>query len=126
MSTYWILILLSTLVINVQPSTIAIDFGSEFITTSVIASRKPISLVENPHSKTKTNQYLSITNQERVFGYDAIAKIKKNPTTVFHHMQRFLGQLSSSPSLHSYFEQYFQTYDIIENKDTHQIQFKVK
>ena len=126
MSTYWILILLSTLLHIVHPSTIAIDFGSEFITTSVIASRKPISLVENPHSKTKTNQYLSITNQERVFGYDAIAKIKKNPTTVFHHMQRFLSQLVSSSSLQNYISDYFQTYDIVENKDTHQIQFKVK
>ena len=45
--------------INISLETaIAIDFGSEFITTSLIKSRKPIELIENPMSQTKTNQYL--------------------------------------------------------------------
>ena len=72
---------------------IAIDFGSEYITTSLIKSRKPIDLIENPMSQTKTNQYLSISNHERVFGYNAKVKITKNPETVFHNMQEFLGKL---------------------------------
>ena len=78
-------------------TTIAIDFGSEYITTTVIAYKKPIQLIENPQSKTKTNTYLSIANKERTFGYDALSKIKKSPSTVFHHMQHFLAQKASSP-----------------------------
>lgn len=116
----------SFVVVFANSSSIAIDFGSEFITTTVLAPRKPILLVENPQSKTKTNQYLSITNTERVFGYDAIPKIKKNPKTVFHHMQRFLGRFISSPDLKDYLNDYYQVYALTENPETRQIQFNVK
>ena len=55
---FLILIIFSLLYIQIFSSSgIAIDFGSEFITTSIIRSRKPIELVENPQG-TKANQYL--------------------------------------------------------------------
>ena len=106
-------------------TTIAIDFGSEYITTTVIAYKKPIQLIENPQSKTKTNTYLSIANKERTFGYDALSKIKKSPSTVFHHMQHFLAQKASSPLIDSYLKSYYQQYDISSNSKG-QITFKVK
>ena len=105
---------------------IAIDFGSEFITTSLIKSRKPIELIENPMSQTKTNQYLSISNHERVFGYNAKVKIAKNPETVFHNMQEFLGKLPNSTKIQDYIKNYFQSYEILSDKDSNQIRFKVK
>lgn len=106
-------------------TSIAIDFGSEYITTTVIAYKKPIQLIENPQSKTKTNTYLSIANKERTFGYDALSKIKKSPSTVFHHLQHFLAQKASSPSIDSYLHAYYQQYDISSNSRG-QITFKVK
>ena len=112
--------------INISLETaIAIDFGSEFITTSLIKSRKPIELIENPMSQTKTNQYLSISNHERVFGYNAKIKITKNSQTVFHNMQEFIGKSPNSTKIENYLKTYFQSYEILSDKETQQIRFKV-
>lgn len=50
-------------IITSSNSGIAIDFGSEFITTSIVRSRKQIELVENPQG-TKANQYLYMKEDE--------------------------------------------------------------
>ena len=57
---------------------IAIDFGSEFITTSILLTRKPIQLVENPQG-TKINLYLYIKDNEKIFGQNAKVKAIKSP-----------------------------------------------
>ena len=54
-------------------SSIAIDFGSEFITTSILLPRKPINLVENPQG-TKINQYLYMKGNEKIFGINSKVK----------------------------------------------------
>ena len=61
------IILLSLFYLLFSASGIAIDFGSEFITTSIVRSRKPIELVENPQG-TKANQYLYMKDDEKIFG----------------------------------------------------------
>ena len=105
-------------------SGIAIDFGSEFITTSIVRSRKPIELVENPQG-TKANQYLYMKDDEKIFGQGAKVKAIKSPEAVFHHLQEFLGKTEESPELKNYLKKYFQTYDIVTDERTHHIKFKV-
>ena len=92
-------------------SSIAIDFGSEFITTSILLPRKPINLVENPQG-TKINQYLYMKGNEKIFGINAKVKAIKSPESVFHHMQEFLGKTEDSPEVKNYLKNYFQAYDI--------------
>lgn len=114
-------------VMQVKPSTIAIDFGTEFITTTVISSRRKVpTLVENPLSRTKTNSYLSISNTERKMGYDALVKKAKSPKTVFYSLQEFLAQTSSSESVKNYLKTFFVSYDLSEDPKTKQITFKVQ
>ena len=118
------IILLSLFYLLFSASGIAIDFGSEFITTSIVRSRKPIELVENPHG-TKANQYLYMKDDEKIFGQGAKVKAIKNPEAVFHHLQEFLGKTEESSELKNYLKKYFQTYDIITDERTHHIKFKV-
>jgi len=118
------IILLSLYSLIYSASGIAIDFGSEFITTSIVRSRKPIELVENPQG-TKANQYLFMKDDEKIFGQGAKVKAIKHPEAVFHHLQEFLGKTEESPELKNYLKKYFQTYDIVTDERTHHIKFKV-
>ena len=122
---FLILIIFSLLYIQIFSSSgIAIDFGSEFITTSIIRSRKPIELVENPQG-TKANQYLYIKDNEKIFGQGAKVKAIRSPEAVFHHLQEFLGKTENSVELKNYMKKYFQTYDIVTDEKSHHIKFKV-
>ena len=122
---FLIIIIFFSLYIQILSSSgIAIDFGSEFITTSIVRSRKPIELVENPQG-TKANQYLYIKDDEKIFGHGAKVKATKSPEAVFHHLQEFLGKTEESEELKNYLKKYFQTYDIVTDERTHHIKFKV-
>ncbi len=103
---------------------IAIDFGSEFITTSIIQSRKPIELVENPQG-TKANQYLYMEGSEKIFGSGAKVKSIKKPESVFHHLQEFFGKTKDNKELNDYLQKYFQSYNIITDDKSQSIKFKV-
>ncbi len=105
-------------------SSIAIDFGSEFITTSILLPRKPIKLVENPQG-TKINQYLYMKDDEKIFGQNAKVKAIKSPEAVFHHLQEFLGKTEDSPEVKNYLKKYFQIYDITTDPKTKNIKFKL-
>ena len=122
---FLILIIFSLLYSQIfSASGIAIDFGSEFITTSIIRSRKPIELVENPQG-TKANQYLYMKDNEKIFGHGAKVKAIKSPEAVFHHLQEFLGKTEDSIELQNYLKKYFQSYDIVTDEKSHHIKFKV-
>ena len=119
------LIILCSLYIQIfSASSLAIDFGSEFITTSILIPRKPVLLVENPQG-TKINQYLYLKDNERIFGINAKVKTIKSPESVFHHLQEFLGKTQDSPEVKSYLKNYFQVYDISTDEKTHSLQFKL-
>lgn len=124
-SIFLILTILATLYSFISSASgIAIDFGSEFITTSIVRSRKPIELVENPQG-TKANQYLYMKDNEKIFGQGAKVKAIKSPEAVFHHLQEFLGKTEESEELKNYLKKYFQTYEIVTDERTHNIKFKV-
>ena len=63
-------------ILTFSASSIAIDFGSELITTSILLPRKPIKLVENPQG-TKINQYLYMKGNEKIFGINSKVKAIK-------------------------------------------------
>ena len=111
-------------ILTFSASSIAIDFGSEFITTSILLPRKPIKLVENPQG-TKINQYLYMRGNEKIFGINSKVKAIKYPEAVFHHMQEFLGKTEDSPEVKNYLKNYFQVYDISTDEKTHNLQFKL-
>ena len=119
-----IILLFSLYIQTFSASSIAIDFGSEFITTSILLPRKPVQLVENPQG-TKINQYLYIKDKEKIFGINAKVKSIKSPESVFHHMQEFLGKTEDSLEVKNYLKNYFQVYDISTDEATHFLQFKL-
>ena len=105
-------------------SGIAIDFGSEFITTSILLPRKPIKLVENPQG-TKINQYLYMKDNDKIFGQNAKVKAIKSPEAVFHHLQEFLGKSEDSIEVKNYLKNYFQVYDIQKDEKSQLLKFKL-
>ena len=78
-------------ILKISATIISIDFGTEFITTSIVDSIKPIVLIESPMSSTKVRQDLSILPNSISFDIQAKQKISKYPSLVFHHLQYFLG-----------------------------------
>ena len=122
---FFFLIFSSLLNISISSSNgIAIDFGSEFITTSIVRPRKQIELVENPQG-TKANQYLYMKDDEKIFGSNAKIKTVKFPENVFHHLQEFLGKTTNSTDLQNYIKKYFQNYTLVTDEKTHHIKFKI-
>ena len=124
MPLFYLIIIISLVIEIFSAPGIAIDFGSEFITTSILLPRKPIYLVENPQG-TKINQYLYMKGNEKIFGQSAKIKAIKSPEAVFHHLQEFLGKTQDSPEVKNYLKKYFQIYDIETDEKTHHIKFKL-
>ena len=124
MPLFYLIIIISLVIEIFSAPGIAIDFGSEFITTSILLPRKPIYLVENPQG-TKINQYLYMKGNEKIFGQNAKIKAIKSPEAVFHHLQEFLGKTQDSPEVKNYLKKYFQIYDIETDEKTHHIKFKL-
>lgn len=71
---------------------LGIDFGSEFIKASLYDSDKSIPImVENLQSKTKFNNILSILEEERKYGHEAILKQYKKPGKCYSYLSDFIN-----------------------------------
>ena len=113
-------------ILKISATIISIDFGTEFITTSIVDSIKPIVLIESPMSSTKVRQYLSILPNSISFDIQAKQKISKYPSLVFHHLQYFLGKTYDNKILQNYLKNNYIQYDNIEIDDKNKrINFKV-
>jgi hypoxia up-regulated 1 len=71
---------------------IGFDFGSTYFKITLVKPGQPFAIVENTATKRKTETWLTITNEERLFGVDSLTESTKYPVTSYSQMHRFLGQ----------------------------------
>jgi len=98
-----VLLILSILLQTALSGLIGIDLGSEFFKVSLIRPGKKLVIVENPQSKRMTNNMISITKNQRVFGDDAYNQYIKNPNSIITYMNNLLGVSSNSTDILSRF-----------------------
>lgn len=71
---------------------IGFDFGSSFFKITLVKPGQPFAIVENTATKRKTESFVTITEDERIFGYDSLTESTKYPTQTYSNLHRFVGQ----------------------------------
>ena len=103
-----------------------IDLGSEFFKVTVIKPGKPFMMLENLLSKTKTEEAVSLKDDEIAYAYDALAKKAKAPANIFNFFSEFLGRRHNESFVKEYMEDFFQAYNISADNETETITFNFK
>ena len=62
---------------------IGIDFGSSFMKVTLVRPGKKFEIVENTASKRKTETMVTIGNDNRLYGVDALMENGKYPLNTF-------------------------------------------
>jgi len=75
----------------VSCNVIGFDFGSSFIKITLVKPGQPFTIVENTATKRKTESWITITEDERLFGADSFTESTKYPTTSYSQLHRFVG-----------------------------------
>jgi hypoxia up-regulated 1 len=76
----------------VEGNVIGFDFGSSFFKITLVKPGQPFTIVENTATKRKTETSLTLTEDERIFGYDSLTESTKYPTKTYNQLHRFIGQ----------------------------------
>lgn len=109
-SFFNIFILLTLTLLNIISSSntrirdfyMGIDFGSEFIKASLFnTNNNQINMIENLQTKTKSNNIFALLEEERFFGYEALAKQVRYPNKCFAYMTDFLYSKDQNISYNS-------------------------
>jgi len=83
-------------------------------------------MLENIQSKTKTPTAISLKDDERVFGADAMAKKPRFPKNVLTFLHEYLAKPYSSPEIKEFIDNYFISYDMEEDENRNTIQIKIQ
>ena len=112
---------------QINTQTIGIDIGSEFFKISLILSqRNQFRMIENLHSKTKTNTGIYIKNTDRIFENELLDKMIKDSKSTLTFINNYLGEEYNSSFINNYSKKYFQVYDLENNTYRNTINFKLK
>lgn len=71
-------LLLWTALPSVNAAVMSIDYGTEWFKVGLIKPGMPLDVVLNKDSKRKTQSIVTIRNNERVYGTDAISLVRLN------------------------------------------------
>jgi len=82
-------------------------------------------MVENIQTKTKTSTSVGFKDSERLFAFDALQKKARFPKQVFNYMHAYLGKSLSESEVKNFMENFFISYEMVENADRATIEFKV-
>ncbi|XP_078283022.1 hypoxia up-regulated protein 1 [Rhinoraja longicauda] len=80
----------------------SVDLGSEWIKIAIVKPGVPMEIVLNKESRRKTPVAVSLKENERLFGDNAVAMSAKNPKVVFRFLQNVLGKLLENPQVEQY------------------------
>lgn len=71
---------------------IGFDFGSRYMKATLVKAGKPFSIIENTASKRKTETWVTIGSENRVYGADSMLESGKYPKTTFNELARTFGR----------------------------------
>ncbi|XP_029029495.1 hypoxia up-regulated protein 1 isoform X2 [Betta splendens] len=80
----------------------AVDLGSEWMKIAIVKPGVPMEIVLNKESRRKTPVAVSLKENERLFGDNALGVSVKSPKTVYRHLQSLLGKKHDNPQVALY------------------------
>lgn len=98
-----------------QANIVGIDFGSKYIKATMVQPGKPFTIVENTASKRKTENMVTLGNENRLFGADSLLESGKYPKTTFSEFYRTFGKKFDGEQIAKFKEQRFVMNDFVED-----------
>ncbi|CAI2384203.1 unnamed protein product [Moneuplotes crassus] len=103
------------LALSVKSAVIGIDFGSEFYKTVVVRPGAPFNIVENTGSDRKTENAITLTDEERLYEKRAVKKSVSYPQTALINSLNLLGLEYSDENIRMLKEDYLYTNEFTED-----------
>ena len=118
------LLILSIVTLNTQASIVGIDLGSQFIKATLVKPGFPFAIVENTASQRKTPTAVGFSNEQRVYGLDAIMQSASLPQKTFTFMRDLLGLEYSKENAEMLRKQFYNFNDLVPDQRGY-VAFKV-
>ncbi|RCH90964.1 hypothetical protein CU097_000270, partial [Rhizopus azygosporus] len=84
----------------------SIDYGTEWFKVGLIKPGMPLDVVLNKDSKRKTQSVVTIRNNERVYGTDAISLAGRFPHLTYMNLKSIIGKNYNDPLVEEYKNRY--------------------
>ena len=107
-----------------QETVVGIDLGSQFIKATLVKPGFPFTIVENTASQRKTPTAVGFSNEQRVYGLDAIMQSASLPSKTFTFMRDLLGMEYNEKNVEILRKQFFYFNDLVPDSRGY-VAFKV-
>ena len=119
----WVLTL--SIIQTVSANLIGFDFGSSYMKATLVKAGSPFAIIENTASKRKTENMVSLGQENRLFGANSYLESGKYPKTTFSEMARTFGRKYEESWVESFKGQYYIFNEMVPD-DRGLIQWKIK
>ncbi|XP_053547274.1 hypoxia up-regulated protein 1 isoform X2 [Bombina bombina] len=102
----------------------SIDIGSEWVKVAIVKPGVPMEIVLNKESRRKTPVAVSLKENERLFGDNALGMAVKNPKVTFRYFQDLLGKRGENPQVEA-FKTRFPDYQVVKDDRRGTVLFKL-
>nr|CAG8439267.1 9970_t:CDS:10 [Entrophospora candida] len=100
--TFFTLLILNSLSIIEAATVIGIDYGTDWFKVSIVKPGIPLNIVLNRDSKRKTQSVITIRDNERLYGSDAVNIGARFPSNTYFSLKRLLGRVVDDKYVQEY------------------------
>ncbi|CAH1758585.1 13473_t:CDS:10 [Entrophospora sp. SA101] len=100
--TFFTLLILNSLSIIEAATVIGIDYGTDWFKVSIVKPGIPLNIVLNRDSKRKTQSVITIRDDERLYGADAVNIGARVPSNTYFSLKRLLGRVVDDKYVQEY------------------------
>ncbi|GAB6024272.1 hypothetical protein CHUAL_008965 [Chamberlinius hualienensis] len=101
----------------------SVDIGMEWMKIAIVSPGNPMEIVLNKETKRKTPFVVSIRNDEREFGENALSLSARYPDQVYKHLLGLIGKRFDNPAV-KLFEERFPYYKLVEDAERKTVLFQ--
>ncbi|KAI8974913.1 heat shock protein 70 family [Pilobolus umbonatus] len=108
MTSRWLLFLLALVLLlhENNAAVMSIDYGTEWFKVGLIKPGLPLDVVLNKDSKRKTQSVVTVRDNERVYGSDAISLAGRFPQYTYFNLKSIIGKQYDDPHCVEYRHRY--------------------
>ncbi|XP_028563593.2 hypoxia up-regulated protein 1 [Podarcis muralis] len=102
----------------------SVDMGSESMKIAIVKPGVPMEIVLNKESRRKTPVAVTLKENERLFGDNAVGMGIKNPKVAFRYFQDLLGKRIDNPQVTMY-QSRFPEHELVKDARRETVSFKL-
>ncbi|KAI7901695.1 Hsp70 protein-domain-containing protein [Cokeromyces recurvatus] len=109
MTTRWLCLFICTVVFlctAAQAAVMSIDYGTEWFKVGLIKPGRPLDVALNKDSKRKTQSVVTIRNDERIYGSDAVSLAGRFPQLTYSNLKSIVGKRYDDPVVQEFRRRY--------------------